>query len=159
MKLPESLEWALHCTTLLAQVPGTTVSTAQLAQHFDLPPAYLAKQLARLVRAGILSGTTGPRGGFRLGRPPARITVLDVVEAIEGRGNPYQCREIRRQGRGALPPEECGERCALAATMDAAHTAWQDSLRSVSVAELVGSLPAEIPERNRHLLAPGAVSD
>ncbi|MFD2025443.1 RrF2 family transcriptional regulator [Promicromonospora aerolata] len=136
-----------------------TACTAQLAQHFDLPPAYLAKQLARLVRAGVLSGTTGPRGGFRLGRPPAQITVLDVVEAIDGPGNPYQCREIRRQGRGALPPQECSERCALAVAMDAAHAAWQGSLRSVSVAELIESLPAEIPERNRRLLTLGAGSD
>ncbi|MFC4376117.1 RrF2 family transcriptional regulator [Nocardia halotolerans] len=155
MKLPESLEWALHCVTLLAQVPGETVSTAQLAEHFDLPPAYLAKQLARLVREGILAGTTGPRGGFRLGRTPDLITVLDIVEAIDGRGDPYQCREIRRHGRGALPADQCRERCALAATMDSAHDAWRTSLRSVTVAGLVAALPPEIPERNRRLLSPG----
>lgn len=155
MKLPESLEWALHCTTALAQVPGETVSTAQLAEHFDLPTAYLSKQLALLVRAGVLSGTTGPRGGFRLARPTAEITVLDIVEAIDGAGNPYLCREIRQQGRGALPASQCRERCTIATTMDRAHQAWRDSLRSMTVADLIGDLPASIPERTRRLLSRG----
>ncbi|WP_327151012.1 RrF2 family transcriptional regulator [Nocardia sp. NBC_01329] len=152
MKLPESTEWVLHCTTLLAQLPGEAVSTAQLAEHFALPPAYLAKQLARLVRAGVLAGAPGARGGFRLGRPASKITVLDIVEAIDGGGDPYQCREIRQQGRGASPPEECRERCTLASVMDSARDAWRDSLRSVTVERLVESLPPEIPERNRALL-------
>jgi len=39
------------------------------------------------VRAGLLAAATGPRGGFRLARPPEEITVADVVEAVEGRGH------------------------------------------------------------------------
>ena len=49
----------------------------------DLPPAYLNKQLQALVRAGILSSTPGPRGGFRLARRLEDISVLDVVVAGE----------------------------------------------------------------------------
>ena len=79
MKLPESTEWALHCVTALAQAPDEAVSAAQLAQHFALPAPYLSKQLALLVRAGVLSGTTGPRGGFRLSRPAAHVTLLDAA--------------------------------------------------------------------------------
>ena len=153
MKLPASLEWALHCTTAIAQVPDGAVRTAQLAEHFDLPTAYLAKQLALLVRAEVLSGTTGPRGGFRLARPPADITVLKIVEAIDGRGNPYQCREIRQQGRGALPADQCRERCALAATMDEAHEAWRTSLAAVTIESLLETLPETIRGRTRRLLA------
>lgn len=153
MRLPESLEWALHCTASLAQMPGETVSTARLAEHFGLPPAYLAKQLALLVRAEVLAGATGPRGGFRLARAPSEITVLEIVEAISGRANPYQCREIRQQGRGALPPEQCQERCVIAATMDRAHAAWRDNLAAVTVADLVGTLSDELQERTRRLLS------
>ncbi|ASR36532.1 Rrf2 family transcriptional regulator [Prauserella marina] len=155
MKLPESTEWALHCTTALAQLGGEPVSTSQLAEHFGLPVPYLAKQLAHLVKAGVLSGTTGPRGGFRLALPATRITVLDIVEAIDGRGDPYQCREIRQQGRGAVPAADCLEPCVLATTMRAAHEAWRASLAAVTVAELVGTLPPEIPQRTRRLLSRG----
>ncbi len=150
VKLPASTEWVLHCATTLAQLePGTATSAAQLAQYYDLPFASLAKQLQLLVRAGVLAATTGPRGGFELARPAAEITLLDVVEAVDGSGPPYVCREIRRRGRGALPPEECEHACILAVKMAEAHSAWRASLASVSLADVVGSLPASAPARTR----------
>ncbi|MFG1931996.1 RrF2 family transcriptional regulator [Mycobacterium sp. NPDC048908] len=154
MKLPEGTEWVLHCAASLAQLPdGDSASAAALAAHFGLPQAYLAKHLASLVRAGVLTGTTGPRGGFRLARPASEITVLDIVEAVDGRADPYLCREIRQQGRGALPAEECQERCILATIMGRAHEAWLTSLASCTLADIVDTLPPEIPERTRRLLA------
>ncbi|TWJ16088.1 BadM/Rrf2 family transcriptional regulator [Stackebrandtia albiflava] len=154
MKLPTSTEWALHCATTLAQLPAEqTVSAAQLAAYYDLPPAYLAKQMQLLVKAGVLTATTGPRGGFRLGRPPARISLLHIVEAVDGTSPPYECREIRQRGLGALSPEECRNTCILAAKMAAAHRAWRDSLAGVSLADILAELPAHAPERTRDKLA------
>jgi Rrf2 family protein len=154
VKLPESTEWVLHAVTSLAQLePGATVSAAQLAEHFDVPPAYLAKQLQTLVRAGVLAASTGPRGGFRLGRPAEEITLLQVVEAVDGSSRFYQCNEIRQRGRGATPPEECRKTCALAARMYAAQAAWRASLDAVTVAEIVAGLPRGVPQRTRALLA------
>ncbi len=153
MKLPESTEWALHCVTALAQVPHEAVSASQLAEHFALPAPYLSKQLALLVRADILTGTTGPRGGFRLSRPTGQVTLLDVVEAVDGSSDPYTCREIRQQGRGAAPPEECREQCLLAVKMREAHVAWRESLRSVTVASLVSSLAEDVVRRTRASLS------
>jgi Rrf2 family protein len=154
MKLPESTEWALHCAASLAQLPdGAAVSTGRLAEHFGVPAPYLAKQLAHLVRGGVLAATTGPRGGFRLARPPAQVTVLDVVEAVDGAADPYVCNEIRQRGRGAAPAEQCLEPCMLAVTMRTAHEAWRASLASVTLADVVATLPDGVPERTRRLLA------
>jgi len=154
MKLPESTEWVLHAATALAQLDhGVTASAAQLAEHYGVPAAYLAKQLQALVRAGVLSGTTGPRGGFRLARPADQITLLQIVEAVDGGAPFYTCNEIRQSGRGASPPEQCREACGLAVLMAAAEAAWRDSLRSVTVADVVASLPPGLPERTRALLA------
>ncbi|KUF17773.1 MULTISPECIES: RrF2 family transcriptional regulator [Streptomyces] len=153
MKLPVSTEWVLHCATSLAQLePGATASAAQLARYYDLPQAYLAKQLQPLVKAGVLAATTGPRGGFRLARQAAEITMLDVVEAVDGASSPYECREIRQQGRGALPPEECRTPCLIAAKMADAHAAWRGSLGGVSLADLLGELPSWVPRRTRQRL-------
>lgn len=153
MKLPESTEWVLHAVTSLAQVgPGGTVSAAQLAAHYDVPAAYLAKQMQALVRAGLLSATTGPRGGFRLARPAEQITLLQVVEAVDGTSPFYTCNEIRQHGRGATPPEQCRRACSIAARMAGAEAAWRRSLARVTVADIVGSLPRGIPERTRALL-------
>ena len=153
MKLPESTEWALHCVTALAQVPGEAISGVQLAEHFALPAPYLSKQLALLVRGGVLSATTGPRGGFRLARPTSGITLLDIVEAVDGSNDPYVCREIRQQGRGAAPPGECKDRCLLAQKMRDAHDAWRASLRDVTVASLVDALPEATVARTRASLS------
>jgi Rrf2 family protein len=154
MKLPESTEWVLHATASLAQLDhGVTASAAQLAEHYGVPVAYLAKQLQALVRAGLLSGTTGPRGGFRLARPAGQITLLQIVEAVDGGSPFYTCNEIRQTGRGASPAEQCREACGLAVRMAAAEAAWRESLRAVTVADVVASLPAGVPERTRSLLA------
>jgi Rrf2 family protein len=154
MKLPVSTEWLLHCATTLAQLePGATASAAQLAQYYDLPAAYLAKQLQSLVRAGVLTATTGPRGGFRLARRPAEIALLQIVEAVDGASSPYECREIRQQGRGALPAEECQRPCVLAEKMAEAHDAWRRSLAGVSLADILASLPPSAPARTRQRLA------
>ncbi|UCM86538.1 RrF2 family transcriptional regulator [Streptomyces marincola] len=153
MKLPVSTEWLLHCSAALAQLPrGATASAAQLARHHDLPAAYLAKQLQALVRAGVLAATTGPRGGFRLARPAAEVTLLDIVEAVDGASPPYECREIRQRGLGAAPPEECLAPCLLAEKMADAHEAWRRSLAGVSLADVAGALPPSVRERTRRLL-------
>ncbi|MEV4176527.1 Rrf2 family transcriptional regulator [Nonomuraea sp. NPDC049709] len=154
MKLPVSTEWLLHCATTLAQLdPGATASAAQLAEYYDLPAPYLAKQLQALVRAGVLSATTGPRGGFRLARPAAEITLLAIVEAVDGASSPYECREIRRQGVGALPDEDCRRTCVLAARMADAHEAWRGSLAGVSLADILAELPPTAPARTRSRIA------
>jgi len=148
-----STEWVLHCATTLAQLePRSAASAAQLAQYFDLPAPYLAKQLQALVKAGLFTATTGPRGGFRLARPAAAITLLEIVEAVDGTSAPYECREIRQRGRGALPPEECRHTCVLAARMADAHEAWRRSLAGVTLAEVLAALPPSAPSRTRRLL-------
>ncbi|GAB5894648.1 RrF2 family transcriptional regulator [Mycolicibacterium mageritense] len=153
MKLPVATEWALHCATSLAQLePGTSASAADLAEYFDLPAAYLAKQLQALTRAGLLAATTGPRGGFRLGRAPADITLLQIVEAVDGAAAPYECREIRQQGRGALPASWCRHECILAVKMADAHQAWRASLGAVTLADILADLPEGAPTRTRSLL-------
>jgi Rrf2 family protein len=154
VKLPESTEWLLHAVTSLAQLDdGAAVTAAQLAEHYDVSAAYLAKQLQALVRAGVLAATTGPLGGFRLARPAEQVTLLHIVEAVDGSSPFYRCNEIRRRGRGAAPPEQCRKTCALAARMYEAEAAWRASLRAVTVADIVAGLPRGVPRRTRALLA------
>jgi Rrf2 family protein len=153
MKLPTSTEWMLHCAASLAQLqPGDTASAAQLAAYYELPAPYLAKQLQALTKAGVLSASTGPRGGFRLARPAADITLLQIVEAVDGAARPYECREIRQQGRGALPREDCQDTCVLARKMAEAHDAWRQSLAAVSLADILDEIPADAPARTRRIL-------
>jgi Rrf2 family protein len=70
----------------LAALPedGTYCLAKDLASQLELPGPYLAKILQGLVQADILESVRGPKGGFRLTRPSHRITVGDVVIALEG---------------------------------------------------------------------------
>jgi Rrf2 family protein len=70
----------------LAALPedGSLCLSNELAARLDLPAPYLAKILQSLAQASILESVRGPRGGFRLTRPAHRITVGEVVTAIEG---------------------------------------------------------------------------
>jgi len=60
------------------------IQAGEIARRLNLPAAYAAKVLTQLARAGVLHSDRGPRGGFRLARPPQEIRLLDIVEAVDG---------------------------------------------------------------------------
>src|ERR1700729_3239575 len=144
MKLPEGVEWALHCAWLLSFArEGEALPARRLAEFYDLPEAYLAKLLKALVRAGLLGATSGPRGGFRLARPPEAITVGEGVEAVGGpeagggRGPLFCCTETRQRGPVPLSGAACRKPCGIAQVMRQAERAWRQELASTTIADLV----------------------
>jgi len=148
VKLPEGVEWGLHCAAHIAQYDDAgPVTRRQLAEQFGLPEAYLAKHLQAMVRAGLLTATPGPRGGFRLARPVDQITALDIIEAIDGGASPFVCQEIRQRGLGAADPVDCQRPCAVNAIMAGAHQAWRAQLKKVSLDQIVRSIPPAIRAR------------
>lgn len=143
MKLSRGVEWAVHCAVILAVADADVrASRHVLAAYHDLPEAYLAKTLNSLVRGRVFAAVSGPKGGFHLARPAGEITVLDIVEAVEGSAPTFTCAEIRQRGACALPPERCTSACPIAQVMYDADAAWRDSLRSVTVADIADKLPA-----------------
>jgi Rrf2 family protein len=129
------VEWALHCCVVLTSVEAPAPA-ARLAQLHDVSPSYLAKQLQALSRAGLIRSMQGKAGGYVLTRSPELITVLDVVEAIDGPGPAFVCTEIRQRGPMATPPQACTAPCAINRAMAGAEHVWREALRSVSVADL-----------------------
>jgi Rrf2 family protein len=59
-------------------------SAREISESYDIPLELLAKVLQRMVRARLLVSVQGTRGGYRLGRPPATISVADVIQAVDG---------------------------------------------------------------------------
>jgi len=138
--LSEGIEWGLHCCVVLAVLPpGETLPAARLAEYHDVPPAYLAKHLQTLARAGVVESVPGARGGYRLTRAATEITVLEVVEAIEGPAEPFVCTEIRQRGPVASSPGSSVYRapCGIARTMRRAEAAYRDELARHTLADLV----------------------
>lgn len=135
------VEWALHCCVALTSVDEPVPAT-RLAELHDVSASYLAKQMQALSRAGLVRSIQGKAGGYVLTRDPASITVLDVVEAVDGPAQAFACTEIRQRGPLGTPPEKCTEPCPIARAMGDADQAWRAALRSVSIADLVGKVAA-----------------
>jgi Rrf2 family protein len=147
MRMSEGVEWAVHSRLVLVWLgDAQPVPTGRLAATFELPPAYLNKQLQALSKAGIVTSTPGPRGGFRLARPAEDISLLDVVTAIEGPEEAFRCQEIRQRGVGAsVPKKEFREQCAVAAAMRTADVAWRRALAQQSLADVGASADRAAP--------------
>ena len=67
------------------------MTVAEMASGLSASEAHLAKVLQRLTKAGIVSSTRGPRGGFRLTSSPASVSLRKVYEAMEGRLEVERC--------------------------------------------------------------------
>ena len=85
MKLSRTVTYALQATLQLAQTNSKQpVPCSQLAQVGQMPERFLLQILRSLVTHGILRSTRGVEGGYSLTRKPEDISVLDVIEAIDG---------------------------------------------------------------------------
>ena len=137
--MSDAVEWSIHCCTLLAALPEDgALPAARLAEYHGVPPAYLAKALQAMATAGIVESRPGPAGGYRLARSPADISLLEVVQAVDGPGTAFRCREIRQRGPGAV--DEAGAYripCGIARAMWRAEDAWRAELSRTTVGDMV----------------------
>jgi Rrf2 family protein len=85
MQITRQADYAVRAMVYLAQL-GTErrAATSQIAQEKRIPPSFLAKIVSQLSVAGLLQTSRGAHGGVSLARSPEEITLLDVVEAIDG---------------------------------------------------------------------------
>lgn len=85
MKLSRTVAYALQATMQLAVSDSDTpVPCSQIASKGDMPERFLLQVLRSLVNHGVLRSTRGVDGGYMLIRSPDEISLLDVIEAIEG---------------------------------------------------------------------------
>jgi Rrf2 family protein len=85
MQITRQADYALRAVIYLARLgPEERAATSQIAEVQRIPPSFLAKIVSQLSVAGLLQTSRGARGGVSLARPADSITILDVVEAIDG---------------------------------------------------------------------------
>ncbi|MHB9864547.1 RrF2 family transcriptional regulator [Streptomyces sp. YIM S03343] len=143
MKLREGVEWAVHCCINLSWIShDRAVPAARLAEFHDLPTAYLNKQLNALGRAGIVSSRSGPRGGFRLGRAPEEISLMDVAVAVDGSARAFLCTGIRHHGPAGrmTGPDGRNSTCTVAQAFSTAELAWRHRLAEQTIADLAAAV-------------------
>lgn len=141
MRLSDGVEQAIHCVTMLAGLsPEGVLSAAALAEFHGVSASYLLKHLQALSGAGIVRTLPGPKGGYRLARPPAKVTLLDIVLAVEGPCPAFHCNEIRRRGPNPLPSRLLTKPCTINAAMLRAEEAYRAELRRVSIADILADV-------------------
>ena len=85
MQITKQADYALRAVIYLARLDeGQKASTREIAKEQQIPPSFLAKIVSQLSLAGLITTARGARGGVSLSRDPQEISILDVVEAIDG---------------------------------------------------------------------------
>ncbi|MBF0565230.1 MAG: Rrf2 family transcriptional regulator [Nitrospirae bacterium] len=84
MQITRETDYAISCILYMAKEPEKTYIVSELAKPHYLPESFLAKILQKLVKSGFVKSIRGMKGGFLLAKKPNEISLLDVVESIEG---------------------------------------------------------------------------
>ena len=127
-------EYALQSVLYLALKPkGDMTNIKELTAALEIPYHFLGKIMQDLSRKGILKSQKGPRGGFTLRRKPEDITLLNVVEAIDGTGFLSSCVLGFPECSGTHP-------CSVHATWGSLRESIQKMLSTRNVAELAAAM-------------------
>ena len=114
------------------------MALAAVAEAEMLPLSYLEHLVAKLRQAGLVSSVRGAHGGYRLARPTDEISMLDVVQALEGPIAPMECFHAEREGRVLCSHETDGDRaCATKLLWTRVQGGVTKALASTTLAELV----------------------
>ena len=134
-KVGKSARYALYAAMELARGgEGGQVTAAEVAARFSIPPAVMAKVFQQLVRAGLVTGIRGSRGGYRLARAPSALTVLDILDVFEPRRAPGSCLLDGER------PDRCGHdaACRLRRLFDEVDELARCTFASITLETLVG---------------------
>ncbi len=140
LRVTKLTDYASVVLTVLASAPDTVLSATGLAERAGLEPPTVAKVLKPLAQAGLVQAFRGVAGGYRLARPSAEISLVEIVEAMEGPLAMTEC---------SVHEGNCGieHSCSARANWRRINDVVADALRSVTLADMI--LPARATDARR----------
>ncbi|GMV69675.1 MAG: hypothetical protein AMXMBFR76_21140 [Pseudomonadota bacterium] len=126
LRIGKMTDYAVVVMTHLARHPDAMQTGAQIAAACGIALPTVSKLLKALTRTGLLQSVRGVAGGYRLARPPAAISVLDIVAALEG---PFGLTECSRAAKAC--PQQAD--CSLPGHWDLISGAVRSALRGVTL--------------------------
>lgn len=84
MQITREADYAIRCVLYLSEPQGRVIMVDEIAKAKKIPKSFLAKILQKLAKVGIVKSFRGVKGGFQLAKKPKSISLLDVIEAIDG---------------------------------------------------------------------------
>jgi Rrf2 family protein len=137
-----SAEYAIRAFVNLSRVPeGKYAMVKHIAQQEEIPTHFLAKILQQLARKGLLRSSKGPTGGFTLRRKASEVSLMNIVEALDGLGDYDKC---------ASGLAECNDEqpCGMHDSWNALRSRIIEYLKQTSIADIQTAL-----EEKRRVLA------
>ncbi|HET7655659.1 MAG TPA: SUF system Fe-S cluster assembly regulator [Luteimonas sp.] len=140
LRVTKLTDYATVVLTVLATRPDAVLSAAELAERAGLEMPTVAKVLKPLAQAGLVEGFRGAGGGYRLARDAAQVTLVEIVEAMEGPLGMTEC---------ALHEGVCGieQSCGVRANWRRINDVVAEALRGVTLAQMLAPPPARQPRR------------
>jgi len=133
MKLSQTSEYALRAVVWLADHGETPLTTADISSGTRIPSGYLSKIMQTLARQDLVRAQRGRGGGFTLSRPPHRLSILDVINAVDPLAPIEQCP----LGYGSHAPGLC----PLHTRLQQALALFEKALRGTKISDLLSSSP------------------
>ena len=135
LRVTKLTDYATVVLTVLATRQGQVLSAAELAEHSGLEPPTVSKLLKPLAQAGLVEGLRGVHGGYRLSRQAADISLIQIVEAMEGPLAMTEC---------SLDHGDCGlsPQCGVRANWRRINDVVADALRGISLAQMLEDVPS-----------------
>ncbi len=132
MQITRETDYAVRCVHYLSRAYGRVIMVEEIAQEMCIPKSFLAKIVQKLSKAGILRSYRGVKGGFELSRHPGKITLLDVVVAVQGKIGINAC---------AVDPKVCGfsSTCSIHPVWIEVRKKVENMLRKKNFADLTAS--------------------
>jgi Rrf2 family protein len=143
MSLGKRADYAVRAVLDMAKhwESGSRRKSRHIAAEMGIPAKYLPQVLAALVRAGLVESETGPEGGYRLASDPDGMTLLEVIEAVEGPLESSEC--VLRGG-----PCHWDSQCAIHESWTGAQEAMRHQLRQTTFGRLA-SVDAQLEIHRR----------
>lgn len=139
LRIGRLADYALLIVDCLAKQPEQ-LTTEAIANHVNVPLATVRKLLKLLVDAGLLRSQRGLKGGYRLARDPGRISVADVIRAVEGPVGLTQCAQDEHNC-------ELSSDCELKENWHFINDIIQQQLERITIADMGGDMRAAAEQR------------
>ena len=144
LRVTKLTDYATVVLTVLAARPGDVLSASELAERAGLEAPTVSKLLKPLAQVGLVEGFRGANGGYRLSRPAGEISLIEIVEAMEGPLGMTEC---------SVHAGNCGieDHCGVRANWRRINDVVVEALRSVTLAQMLAPpvLPPDLHDTKR----------
>ncbi len=137
LRMSKLADYGTVIMTFMARRPGEVHSAAELASRIGVPPATASKVLKMLARDGLLVGSRGTKGGYRLGRPATEISLAQVLRAMDGPIGLTECTTL-----SGLCSQESG--CSVRANWQRINGIVLQALQDVSLEQMTRPIASPI---------------